>query len=105
MLSLSEATRLIKEHRGNPQVLAENKDMMEYVTEVMNVGKSVLEKVSDDEKISAISMIQSIVMMDLLEDGDIGMLLVAMQNVQSVGHMMAIAMRCAVGIAALEEWR
>lgn len=78
--------------------------VLEYVSRAAKIGREILIKLSDNEQLTAVSLLQATVMADRLSDSDLNSVLFLMSNIEEGGAMFAIALRLAVGMAAMEEW-
>lgn len=104
MMNLKEATRLMREHALSPATIISNKELNDFVTDIQLAGKEILTSIPEDEFISALSLVQGMVMTDLLEDGNIPLALELIANMEQFQNIMVVALRCAVGLSEVEGW-
>jgi len=85
--------------------LAHDEDLQEFMGEVDDTGGKILRSIPKEQFFSAVTLLQAIVTVDLVTDGEIKMAMLVMSDKTVFGNMMAVALKMSVGLAALEEWR
>lgn len=103
-MRLSDAMKRIAE-QGDATVSANDEELQEFCEEVDRIGGDIMKPISDEERIAAVSFIQSGIFMDLLQDGHFKDARSLMSNMEVFDAIVSVALRLSVGLAAMEEWR
>ena len=104
--SLSDMTRLFIESNGNIQKLLEDADALSFTSDVANMGGEILTAHLDKENlISAITLVQSIAMLELINDGHDAVDTLKLLMDEKTKVLMVICMKVIAGLMITEEWR
>lgn len=102
-LTLAEAVSRLRNQSSVESM--DDPDLRNFLSVVGETGADVMKSVSDDEKVGAVGLLMSMAMGDLMNDGEFETLMFMMSHMTQLENLMAIALRTAVGLATIEEWR
>lgn len=105
MTDLTLAEAVIRLRSLGPIDSMNDPDLIEFVSVVGETGAKVLGSLSDEDKIGAVGLVLSVAMGDLMHSGEYKTLMFLMNHMEQLENIMAIALRTAVGLATIEEWR
>jgi hypothetical protein len=102
-IGMNDVVGIIRD--GDVASLANNPDLLEYLSEVDELGTEILSQIPEDQIVASVTLLQALITTDLMSDGEMKMAFMCLSDVETFAGMMTIAMKISIGLAALEEWR
>lgn len=103
--TLQQAVEFMKENGDNPMALAENKELLDYVESIQEMGLGALSPLGNENLNGAVGLVQAAVLTNLLFRGKMKDVLMLSANMDTFDDIIVTAMQFTVGMAITEEWR